>query len=164
MRRNTRLSKFDRGSSMGQKQGLHQSFNPGQREQNIRNKTRGSWERFVRAQKSLAGGVSSGLRRSARPYPLYYSSGQGSRVIDVDGNSYLDYGLAWGPLILGHAPPAVVRAVQEQVARACTFGAQHDLEFEVAELLTAIIPCADRVCFANSGTEIVQVALGLARG
>jgi glutamate-1-semialdehyde 2,1-aminomutase len=148
---------------MGQKQPFHQSFNPEQREQNIRNKTRGSWERFVRAQKSLAGGVSSGLRRSARPYPLYYSWGQGSRVTDVDGNCYLDYGLAWGPLILGHAPSAVVRAVQEQVVRASTFGAQHDLEFEVAELLTAIIPCAERVCFASSGTEIVQVALRLAR-
>jgi glutamate-1-semialdehyde 2,1-aminomutase len=132
-------------------------------EQSIRNKTKGSWDRYVRAQKSLAGGVSSSLRRSARPYPLYFSQGKGSRVTDVDGNSYLDYGLAWGPNILGHAPDEVVQAVQEQLDRGFTFGAQHDLEFEVAELLTSIIPCADRVCFANSGTEIVQVALRLAR-
>jgi glutamate-1-semialdehyde 2,1-aminomutase len=132
-------------------------------EQSIRSKTKGSWDRYERAQKSLAGGVSSSLRRSARPYPLYFSQGKGSRVTDVDGNSYLDYGLAWGPNILGHAPAEAVHAVQEQLERGFTFGAQHDLEFEVAELLTSIIPCADRVCFANSGTEIVQVALRLAR-
>ena len=138
-------------------------FNAEQRERSVRRKTPGSWQRFVRAQKSLAGGVSSGLRRSARPYPLYYSAGEGSRLTDVDGNSYLDYGLAWGPLILGHAPPAVANAVQQQLARGFTYGAQHDWEFEVAELLTAVIPCAERVCFANSGTEIVQVALRLAR-
>ena len=139
------------------------SFHAEKRERSIRSKTGGSWERFVRAQKSLAGGVSSSLRRSARPHPLFYSGGQGSRVTDVDGNSYLDFGLAWGPLILGQSPPVLVEAVQEQLARGITFGAQHDLEFEVAELLTKIIPCADRVCFANSGTEIVQVALRLAR-
>jgi glutamate-1-semialdehyde 2,1-aminomutase len=142
---------------------LSAPFNAELREKSIRSKTGGSWQRYVRAQKYLAGGVSSSLRKSARPYPLYFSGGQGSRVNDVDGNSYLDYGLAWGPLILGHVPPLVVQAVQEQLTRGFTYGAQHDLEFEVAELLTEIIPCADRVCFANSGTEIVQVALRLAR-
>jgi glutamate-1-semialdehyde 2,1-aminomutase len=81
----------------------------------------------------------------------------------VDGNEYLDYTLAWGPNILGNAPTEVVEAVREAVQKGLTFGAQHDLEYEVAEMLTRIIPCADRVCFANSGTEIVQVALRLAR-
>jgi glutamate-1-semialdehyde 2,1-aminomutase len=133
------------------------------REQRVRNKTKGSYERFVRAQRSLAGGVSSGLRRDSRPYPLYFSHGRGSRVTDVDSNVYIDYGLAWGPLILGHSPREVVEAVREQTGKGFTFGAQHDLEFEVAELLTCIIPCADQVSFANSGTEIVQVALRLAR-
>ena len=132
-------------------------------EQRVRAKTPGSRERFERAQRVLAGGVSSGLRRSAKPYPLYFSHGKGSRVTDVDGNQYIDYGLAWGPLILGHAPDAVVARVQEQAARGFTFGAQHDLELEVAARLTEIIPCADLVCFANSGTEIVEVALRLAR-
>jgi glutamate-1-semialdehyde 2,1-aminomutase len=103
------------------------------------------------------------MRRSAKPYPLFFDHGAGSRVFDVDGNSYLDYGLAWGPLILGHSHPRVVEAVQRQAGRALTFGAQHDLEFEVSELLNRTIPCADLVCFANSGTEIVQVALRLAR-
>lgn len=132
-------------------------------EQSIRTKTQGSLDRYLRAQRSLAGGVSSGLRRTARPHPLYFSQGQGAQVTDVDGNQYIDYGLAWGPLILGHAPAAVTSAVAAQAARELTFGAQHDLEIEVAEMLTRIIPCAELVCFANSGTEIVQVALRLAR-
>lgn len=133
------------------------------RTRRLSDKTQGSWQRYQRAQRSLAGGVSSGLRRAARPYPLYFTHGSGAQVHDVDGNTYWDFGLAWGPLILGHCPPAIVRAVAEQAARGLTFGAQHDLEFEVAERLTAILPCADLVCFANSGTEIVQVALRLAR-
>lgn len=133
------------------------------REQSIRNKTQGSLRRYERAQRSLAGGVSSGMRRSARPYPLYYASGHGSHVTDVDGNSYLDYGLAWGPLILGHARQELIDAVTRQLARGLTFGAQHDLEIEVSELMTRVVPCADSVAYANSGTEIVQVALRLAR-
>jgi len=83
--------------------------------------------------------------------------------VDVDGNTYIDYGLAWGPLILGQAPPVVTRAMTQQLSRGLTFGAQHDLEIEVAEMLTSIIPCAESVCFANSGTEIVQLSLRLAR-
>jgi len=123
----------------------------------------GSIERYKRAQRCLAGGVSSGLRRSARPYPLYFRGGTGSRIEDVDGNTYTDYTLAWGPLILGHAPQGLQWVLEEQIGRGLTFGAQHDLEYEVAEALQAVIPCAGKVCFANSGTEIVQVALRLAR-
>lgn len=140
-----------------------QVFSPTVREESVRGKTAGSLERWQRAKRSLAGGVSSGLRRSSRPYPLYFSHGHGAMLQDVDGNSYLDYTLGWGPNILGNAPPEVVHAIQEAAQKGLTFGAQHDLEYEVAELLTQVIPCADRVCFANSGTEIVQVALRLAR-
>lgn len=111
----------------------------------------------------MAGGVSSGLRRLARPYPLFFTGGCGSSVTDVDGNTYIDYGLAWGPLILGHSHPEVVEAVTQQATRAMTFGAQCDLEREVAERLVSVIPCADQVSFASSGTEIVQIALRLAR-
>ncbi len=132
-------------------------------ERNVRAKTTGSFSRFERSQKSLAGGVSSSIRRAARPYPLFFESGHGSHVTDVDQNTYIDYGLAWGPLILGHTPPEVVDAVSHQLRRGFTFGAQHDLEYEVAEQMTAVIPCADSVCFASSGTEIVQVALRVAR-
>lgn len=129
----------------------------------VRAKTKGSLERYQRSCRTLAGGVSTALRRSARPYPLFFDRGKGSRVWDVDGNEYIDYGLAWGPLILGHSPDCVVEAVRTQALKGLTFGAQHDLEFEVSELLTEIIPCADLVAYANSGTEIVQVALRLAR-
>jgi glutamate-1-semialdehyde 2,1-aminomutase len=133
------------------------------REQRVRAKTRRSWERFERSRRVLPGGVASGVRRAARPYPLFFTHGRGARVFDADGNEYVDFGLAWGPLILGHSPAVVTEAIRAQLDKALTFGAQHDLEYEVAEAMTAIIPCADQVCFANSGTEIVQVALRLAR-
>lgn len=142
---------------------ISQPFSPALRGSKVRAKTGGSLERWQRASGSLAGGVSSGLRRSAFPHPLYFTHGRDARLYDVDGNAYLDYTLAWGPNILGNAPAEVVEAVRETIQKGLTFGAQHDLEYEVAEMLTGIIPCADRVCFANSGTEIVQVALRLAR-
>jgi glutamate-1-semialdehyde 2,1-aminomutase len=129
----------------------------------IRAKTAGSLARYERSQRSLAGGVSSGLRRAARPYPLFFDRGAGSRMWDVDANEYIDYGLAWGPLILGHAPPAVADAIAAQAAKGLTFGAQHELEYLVAERLTAILPCADLVAFANAGTDVVNLALRLAR-
>lgn len=140
-----------------------QSFAPTLREASVRHKTPRSFERFQRASGSLSGGVSSGLRRTARPYPLYFAHGRGSRLQDVDGNTYLDYSLGWGPNILGNAPVEIIDAIQQTLRKGLTFGAQHDLEFEVSEMLTSVIPCAERVCFANSGTEIVQVALRLAR-
>jgi glutamate-1-semialdehyde 2,1-aminomutase len=139
------------------------TFSPSIREHEVRSKTAGSLERWQRACRTLAGGVSSGLRRSARPYPLFFSHGKGGQLVDVDGNCYFDYTLGWGPNILGNAPEQVIDAIRESVADGLTFGAQHELEYQVAELLTRAIPCADRVCFANSGTEIVQVALRLAR-
>ena len=138
-------------------------FAPAVREASVRRKTSGSLARFQRASRTLSGGVSSGLRRNARPYPLYFSFGRGSWLHDVDGNVYLDYSLGWGPNILGNAPAEVIDAVESSIRKGLTFGAQHDLEYEVAEMLTSVIPCADQVCFANSGTEIVQVALRLAR-
>src|SRR5215469_13876672 len=99
------------------------------REESVRNKTQKSLALFERSQRSLAGGVSSSLRRSSRPYPLFFCEGKGARVTDVDGNTYIDYGLAWGPLILGHAPPEISEAIASQARRGLTFGAQHELEF-----------------------------------
>lgn len=140
-----------------------QHFRVQERVESLRKKAAGSIAKLERARRSLAGGVSSGLRRSAQPFPLYFDHGTGPYITDVDGNTYVDYMLGWGPLILGHAPAAVNTAVAEVLHRGHTFGAQHDLEYEVAELLQQYIPCAERVAFANSGTEIVQVALRLAR-
>src|SRR5690242_5759864 len=92
-------------------------FRAMEREGSVRAKTTGSLSRFQRSCRSLAGGVSTGLRRSARPYPLFFQRGEGPRIVDVDSNSYLDYALAWGPLILGHNPAEVSDAVREQLAR-----------------------------------------------
>lgn len=117
---------------------------------------------LTRAKRSLAGGVSSPFRAKA-PVPLYFEDGRGSRIRDVDGNTYIDYALAWGPLILGHCHPSIVAAMQRQAARPHAYGAQHTLEFEVAEKIQAMVPCAERVAFTSSGSEAVQIALRLAR-
>ena len=103
-------------------------FNPQSREISFRQKTVGSEIRWQRAKKTLCGGVSSGLRRFARPYPLFFQSGSGATVRDVDDNIYFDYALGWGPNILGNAPPDLVAAIVESARWGFTFGAQHDLE------------------------------------
>ncbi len=115
-----------------------------------------------RAQKSLVGGVSSPFRAKA-PVPLYVSGGNGSRIHDVDGNSYIDYALAWGPLILGHSHPRLCEAVATRAAVSHSFGAQHEDEYLVAEQIQQLVPCAERIAFTSSGTEAVQLALRLAR-
>ncbi len=115
-----------------------------------------------RARGSLAGGVSSPFRAKF-PVPLYFRDGSGSRLEDVDGNRYIDYTLAWGPLILGHRHPRLVEALQAQAARPHAYGAQHELEFLLTEKLQQVVPCAQRVAFTSSGSEAVQIALRLAR-
>ena len=122
-----------------------------------------SRELLTRAKQSLASGVSSAFRAKAVPHPLYFDRGQGSRIFDVDGNEYLDYTLAWGPLILGHAHPAVAAAVENTLLNGWDYGAQHEGEIRVAERLAKLIPCAERVIFSNTGTEADQVAFRLAR-
>ncbi len=119
-----------------------------------------AWER---AKLSLAGGVSTGLRASMRPFPLSFESGQGCRLTDVDGNVYVDYVLGWGPVILGHSHPALVDAVAGQLRRGQTYGAGHSLEYEVAERVRARVPGAHRVLWTNTGSEANAVALRLAR-
>ena len=129
-------------------------------------KTEQSRKLQKRAEQFIPGGVNSPVRafRSVGSEPPFILRGEGSHIWDADGNEYVDYIGSWGPLILGHSPEVVNNAVAAQLKLGHTFGAQHDLEFEVAELLKKHIPCADQVAFANSGTEIVQVALRLARG
>ena len=122
-----------------------------------------SRELLERARQSLAGGVSSPFR-AMFPVPLYFEDGQGPRLTDVDGNSYIDYTLAWGPNILGYRHPSMVEAMTCAAAGVHTYGAQHRLEPEVAEKFCRIVPCAERVAFTSSGTEAVQGALRLARG
>ncbi len=115
-----------------------------------------------RARRSLAGGVSSPLRAKF-PVPLYFADGHGPHLTDVDGNRYIDYTLGWGPNILGYRHPAIVEAVRKQAERPHTYGAQHELEFLVAEKVQELVPCAERVAFSSSGSEAVQIALRLAR-
>ncbi|WP_202806046.1 aspartate aminotransferase family protein [Actinopolymorpha alba] len=119
-----------------------------------------AWER---CRQSLAGGVSTGLRAQMRPHPIFFSHGQGSSITDVDGNTYVDYVLGWGPLILGHSHPGVVAAVGAQLPQGQTFGSGHLAEYAVAEQVCAAIPGVERVLWSNTGTEAVQVALRLAR-
>src|SRR5215831_4322816 len=99
---------------------------------------------LARAKNSLAGGVSSPFR-AMFPVPLHFVDGYGSRLVDVDGNHYIDYTLAWGPMILGYRHPKLVDALSRQVQFPHTYGAQHELEYLVAEELQQIVPCAERV-------------------
>jgi glutamate-1-semialdehyde 2,1-aminomutase len=124
---------------------------------------RKSEQLLERARQSLAGGVSSPFRAMFRPVPLYFRCGSGARLEDVDGNSYIDYTLAWGPLILGHSHPAVVEAVERQLKRGMIYGAQHELEFAVSERIQSLVPCAERVAFTSSGSEALQLAFRLSR-
>lgn len=116
-----------------------------------------------RSRQYLAGGVSSNVRLSRQPWPLFFKSGHKAKLIDVDGNVYIDYLLGQGPLILGHSPPEVVDAVKRALDQGQLYGAQHELEVALSERMCELIPCADLVRFGSSGSEMVQIALRLAR-
>lgn len=116
-----------------------------------------------RAAQSLTGGVSSPFRAKV-PMPLYFQDAAGPRLTDVDGNGYIDYALAWGPLILGHKHPAMVDAMRRQAERPHLYGAQHELEFEASERIQKMVPCAERCAFTCSGSEAVAAVMRLARG
>jgi glutamate-1-semialdehyde 2,1-aminomutase len=123
----------------------------------------GSAQRLARARKVLATGVATAMRADQRPQPLVIERGSGSRIVDIDGNEYIDYVLGFGPLLLGHRPPMVNAAVVDQLERGATFGAQHRLEAALAERLVSVVPCAELTCFSTTGSEAVQVALRIAR-
>jgi glutamate-1-semialdehyde 2,1-aminomutase len=117
------------------------------------------WER---AKRSLAGGVNSNVRADAQP-PLFFQRAEGSRIVDVDGNHYLDYTLAQGPMLLGHSPSVVLQFIEQAMRQGQLYAGQHELEIQLAEKLQTLIPCAELVRFGNSGSEAVHVALRLAR-
>ncbi len=128
--------------------------------------TSGSKTLFERAMRVMIEGGSSPSRGPANygDYPLFIQRGSGSRVWDADGNEYIDWMMAYGALPLGHAHPLVVRAVAEAAATGTLFAAATEIEVEVAESLQRMIPGAERVRFANTGTEAAMAALRLARG
>jgi len=121
---------------------------------------------YKRAQTVIPGGVNSPVRafKGVGGNPVFFKEGQGPYLIDVDNHQYVDYVGSWGPLILGHAHPAVVEAVQLAVKRGLGFGAPTEVEVEMAELITRLIPSIQKVRMVNSGTEATQSAIRLARG
>ena len=123
-------------------------------------------ELFLRAQKSIPGGVNSPVRafRSVGGTPRFFVRGEGASFWDADGKRYLDYVGSWGPLILGHADPDVVAAVQQAAARGLSFGAPTEAEVQLAELLVELVPSMEMVRLVSSGTEATMSAIRLARG
>jgi glutamate-1-semialdehyde 2,1-aminomutase len=120
---------------------------------------------FAEAVDLLPGGVSSPVRafRAVGGSPLFIDRGEGAYLVDVDGNRYIDYVLSWGPLILGHAHPRVVAALEEALRRGTSFGAPSPLELELARLIQAAMPSLELVRFVSSGTEATMSALRVAR-
>jgi len=123
-------------------------------------------ELFSRAQKTIPGGVNSPVRafRSVGGTPRFFTRGEGAYVWDADGKRYIDYVGSWGPLILGHADPDVVKAVQQAAAKGLSFGAPTEAEVDLAELLVKLVPSMDMVRLVSSGTEATMSAIRLARG
>ena len=121
---------------------------------------------FAEAQRHIPGGVNSPVRafRGVGGTPRFFASGKGPRVTDADGKIYLDYVGSWGPLILGHADPDVLEAVQTTAARGLTFGAPTGAEVEMADLLCELLPSLEMVRLVSSGTEATMSAIRLARG
>ena len=121
---------------------------------------------FERAQRSIPAGVNSPVRafRSVGGTPRFFVSGSGSRVVDADGKAYVDYVGSWGPLVLGHAHPEVVRAVQQAAAQGLSFGAPTEAEIEMAEEIVKLVPSMEMVRLVSSGTEATMSAIRLARG
>jgi glutamate-1-semialdehyde 2,1-aminomutase len=121
---------------------------------------------FEEAKQYIPGGVNSPVRafKSVGITPIYIDRGEGSRVYDIDGNSFIDYVGSWGPLIMGHAHPDVISALQEAVVKGTSFGAPTLIETEMAKLVCERIPSIDIVRMVNSGTEATMSAIRLARG
>ena len=121
---------------------------------------------FDRAKACIPGGVNSPVRAfgSVGMTPRFIASAKGDRIRDVDGNEYIDYIGSWGPMILGHAHPAVLEAVERAVKDGLSFGAATEREVEMAELICGIVPSVGMVRMVNSGTEAVMSAIRAARG
>ena len=121
---------------------------------------------FAEAKKFMPGGVNSPVRSfsSVNSNPPFISHGLGSHVFDIDGNEYIDYVLSWGPLVLGHAHPRIVNALNRQIARGTSFGAPTLLETQLAKLVNQIFPSMEVIRMVNSGTEATMSAIRVARG
>ncbi len=125
-----------------------------------------STELFAQARQVIPGGVNSPVRafRSVGCDPLFIRSASGSKLVDVDGNTYIDYVSSWGPMILGHSHPEVVEAIVRAAAEGASFGAPTAVEIELAEMVRDAYPNMERVRMVSSGTEATMSAIRLARG
>ena len=121
---------------------------------------------FAAAKEVMPGGVNSPVRsyRSVDCNPPFIARAEGSKIYDIDGNEYIDYIGSWGPMVVGHAHPRVVKALQEAVTRGTSYGAPTELETELAKLVMGIMPSIEVIRMVNSGTEATMSALRLARG
>ncbi len=129
-------------------------------------KTDRSKELYSRAQDYIPGGVNSPVRafKAVGGDPLFIERAEGAYVFDVDGNRYIELINSWGPMILGHAHPAINEAVKEAVAHSLSFGAPTEKEVQIAELISQMVPSVEKVRMVNSGTEATMSAVRLARG
>lgn len=121
---------------------------------------------FEKSQQLIPGGVNSPVRafRSVGGTPIFFKKGLGSKLWDVDGKQYIDYINSWGPMIVGHAHPEVIKAVQEVAENSLSFGAPTGLELEMAELINKLVPSMEQVRLVSSGTEATMSAIRVARG
>ena len=121
---------------------------------------------YAEAQRVIPGGVNSPVRafKSVGGDPLFMQRGDGPYIFDVDGNRYIDHVMSWGPLIFGHAPPRIIRAVTDAAGRGTSFGASTEAEVRLAEKIVAAVPSVEKVRLVNSGTEAVMSAVRVARG
>ncbi len=121
---------------------------------------------FEQAKKYIPGGVNSPVRacRSVGCSPIFIERAQGSNIYDADGNEYLDFVCSWGPMILGHANPLILKAVTETAALGTSFGASTSREIDLASMVVEAVPSIEKVRFVNSGTEATMSAVRLARG
>ena len=129
-------------------------------------KLKKSRELFKKAKQLIPGGVNSPVRafKAVGGSPLFITSAKGSKIYDVDGNEYIDYVLSWGPLILGHAHPVVVKALQKAAEKGTSYGAPTGLETELAAMIRRAYPSMEMVRMVNSGTEATMSAIRIARG
>jgi glutamate-1-semialdehyde 2,1-aminomutase len=123
----------------------------------------GSHTHHERARQTLAGGVATAFRAVQRPVPICFERGAGPRIWDVDGNEYVDYALAFGPLLFGHSPRPVLDAVRRQLELGLGYGASHRLEAELAEAVCRTVPSAQLCVFSSTGSEAVHAATRIAR-
>jgi glutamate-1-semialdehyde 2,1-aminomutase len=123
----------------------------------------GSRRQHERSRHTLAGGVATAFRAGQQPVPVCFVRGEDAHLWDVDGNRYVDYNLAFGPMLQGHSPLPVIDAVQRQLVTGLGYGASHPLEAELAETVCRVVPSAEQVIFNSTGSEAVHIALRIAR-